>query len=208
VWLRLWKMGAASGGGVCATGDPRPRTSRPESSRSRDVRRRCTADLEGPSRCTIVEPVLMAPLPRRWAEVRKQAEKLAKRRDAASGGRARRINNDLSSLLSRFAEEIASVRVLDPACGSGNFLSVSVHNLLNSSRLPAPTITSSACCTRGRTSCGHAGWEPGWAWATTFATHPRRVSRRSRCRGRLEMNRKAIRFGGGVGLPTGSALPS
>jgi hypothetical protein len=55
----------------------------------------------------------MAPLPRRWAEVRKQAEKLAKRRDAASGGRARRINNDLSSLLSRFAEEIASVRVLE-----------------------------------------------------------------------------------------------
>ena len=33
--------------------------------------------------------------------------------------------------MSRFAEEIASVRVLDPACGSGNFLSVSTQNLLN-----------------------------------------------------------------------------
>jgi hypothetical protein len=110
----------------------------------------------------VVEPVLMAPLRRRWAEVREQAEKLVEKRDAASGGRARRINNDLSSLLGRFAEEIAGVRVLDPACGSGNFLSVSVRNLPNSSSLPAPTITSSACCTRGRTGCGHAGWGPGW----------------------------------------------
>ncbi len=76
----------------------------------------------------------MAPLRGRWAEVREQAEKLVEKRDTASGGRARRINNDLSRLLSRFAEEIASVRVLDPACGSGNFLGVSMHRLLNSRR--------------------------------------------------------------------------
>ena len=59
----------------------------------------------------VVEPVLMAPLRGRWSEVREQAEKLAERRDAASGGRARRINNDLRRPLSRFAEEIAGVRV-------------------------------------------------------------------------------------------------
>jgi hypothetical protein len=47
------------------------------------------------------------------------------------GGQAPRLNNGLSDLLSRFAEEIASVRVLDPACGSGNFLSVSMQQLLN-----------------------------------------------------------------------------
>src|SRR5215211_5411177 len=82
----------------------------------------------------VVEPVLMAPLRRRWAEVREQAEKLAERRDAASGGRATRINNALSDLLSRFAEEIASIRVLDPACGSGNFLSASMQQLLNLER--------------------------------------------------------------------------
>jgi type II restriction/modification system DNA methylase subunit YeeA len=79
----------------------------------------------------VVEPVLMAPLRQRWAEVREQVETLAERRDAASGGQATRLNNDLSRLLSRFAEEIASVRVLDPACGSGNFLSVSMQQLLN-----------------------------------------------------------------------------
>src|SRR5215217_5345540 len=79
----------------------------------------------------IVEPVLMDPLRRWWAEVREQAEELTERRDAAIGGQATRLHNALSSLLSRFAEEIASVRVLDPACGSGNFLSVSMQQLLN-----------------------------------------------------------------------------
>ena len=34
----------------------------------------------------IVEPVLIAPLRRRWAAVREQAEELIARRDAASGG--------------------------------------------------------------------------------------------------------------------------
>jgi hypothetical protein len=67
----------------------------------------------------VVEPVLMAPLRGRWAEVRKQAEKLAERRDAASGGRARRINNDLSRLLRRSAEEIAGVRDWTPPAAPG-----------------------------------------------------------------------------------------
>ena len=49
----------------------------------------------------IVEPVLMAPLRRRWAEVREQAEKLTERRDAASGGQATRLNNALSDFLIR-----------------------------------------------------------------------------------------------------------
>src|SRR5829696_5538053 len=37
----------------------------------------------------IVEPVLMAPLRRRWAEVQKQANSLVERREASSGGLAR-----------------------------------------------------------------------------------------------------------------------
>ena len=42
------------------------------------------------------------------------------------------MNNALSGLLSRFAEETASIRVRDPACGSGNILSVSMQRLPNS----------------------------------------------------------------------------
>jgi hypothetical protein len=44
------------------------------------------------------------------------------------------LDNALSDLLSCSAEEIASVRVLDPACGSGNILSVSMQQLPNSGR--------------------------------------------------------------------------
>jgi hypothetical protein len=39
----------------------------------------------------IVEPVLMAPLRRRWTAVREQAEKLAERRDAATGSQATKL---------------------------------------------------------------------------------------------------------------------
>ena len=70
----------------------------------------------------IVEPVLMAPLRRRWAAVRDAAGKLAERRDAATGGQRTRLDNELRTLLLGFVDEIAGTRVLDPACGSGNFL--------------------------------------------------------------------------------------
>jgi hypothetical protein len=53
----------------------------------------------------------MAPLRRRSAAVSEQAEKLAERRGAATGSQATNLNNALSGLLSRFAEEIASIRV-------------------------------------------------------------------------------------------------
>jgi hypothetical protein len=55
-------------------------------------------------------------------------------RPTPPGGQATRLDNALSDLLSRFAEEIASVRVLDPACGPGTFLGVSRKQLLNSEK--------------------------------------------------------------------------
>ncbi|MDQ6694707.1 MAG: N-6 DNA methylase, partial [Chloroflexota bacterium] len=83
----------------------------------------------------IVEPVLMEPLRRRWLEVQGQAQELIARRDAATerGDRAAatRTLQEMSRLLTSFAEEIASVRVLDPACGSGNFLYVALKRLLD-----------------------------------------------------------------------------
>lgn len=47
----------------------------------------------------IVEPVLMAPLRRRWAEVQTQAKTLAERRDAAAGGQRTKLHHDLTNLL-------------------------------------------------------------------------------------------------------------
>ncbi len=80
----------------------------------------------------VVDPVLMAPLRRRWAEVQERARGLIERRDAASsaGTRTQR-QNDLSRLLLSFSDEIAETSVLDPACGSGNFLYVSLKQLLD-----------------------------------------------------------------------------
>ncbi len=79
----------------------------------------------------IVEPVLIAPLRRRWAVVQRQAEELIARRDAASGGARTVRQRELARLLQGFAGEIAAIRVLDPACGSGNFLYVALKRLLD-----------------------------------------------------------------------------
>jgi len=78
---------------------------------------------------TLLEPVLMAPLRREWAEVQEQAEtlwgKLAGKRTAT------KIRKELDKLLRDFVERLAAVRVLDPACGSGNFLYVAITLLLD-----------------------------------------------------------------------------
>jgi len=81
----------------------------------------------------IVEPVLMRPLRRRWGKVKEQAEALAKRWRAAetTGGAKTRARRRLEKLLHGYADEIADTRVLDPACGSGNFLYVALRQLLN-----------------------------------------------------------------------------
>lgn len=68
----------------------------------------------------IVEPVLMQPLRGRWDTVRRQASLLYKSDPAAA-----------HTLLADFAAELAAVCVLDPACGSGNFLYVALRQLLD-----------------------------------------------------------------------------
>jgi len=68
----------------------------------------------------IVEPVLMQPLRARWDDVRRQTTQLLKKEATAA-----------HALLAAFADELAAVRVLDPACGSGNFLYVALRQLLN-----------------------------------------------------------------------------
>ncbi|OGO49953.1 MAG: hypothetical protein A2148_07555 [Chloroflexi bacterium RBG_16_68_14] len=70
----------------------------------------------------IVEPVLMAPLRREWERVRNKAETLLdpyERKGKAGEKKA-------ASLLRAFHEQLAGLRIVDPACGSGNFLYVSL----------------------------------------------------------------------------------
>lgn len=60
-----------------------------------------------------------------------QARDLIAKRDAATGASRTRQQQALQRLLTGFADEIAATRVLDPACGSGNFLYVALKRLLD-----------------------------------------------------------------------------
>ena len=80
----------------------------------------------------IVEPVLMAPLRREWEQVQEQARDVAVNRDETRTPAQRtKLQNQLNALLKGFADRVAEVQVLDPACGSGNFLYIALKRLLD-----------------------------------------------------------------------------
>ncbi len=79
----------------------------------------------------ILEPVLMAPLRRKWTEIQQQARDLAAQRKAATGAKRAKLDRQLRDLLIGFATELATISVLDPACGSGNFLYLALVLLLD-----------------------------------------------------------------------------
>ena len=100
----------------------------------------------------IVEPVLMAPLRREWETVKAQAYGLQKQRDEivvksgdrASANKRTKLTDQIGSLLMGFAERIAAVQVLDPACGSAT----------------SSTWPCAACSTCGKRS---QIWRENWA---------------------------------------------
>ncbi|NLE53147.1 MAG: class I SAM-dependent DNA methyltransferase, partial [Chloroflexi bacterium] len=81
----------------------------------------------------IVEPVLMAPLRREWAAIQAEAAPLRERYDAALQTSTRaaqaRLASQLNALREKMLSRLRSVTVLDPACGSGNFLYVALQRL-------------------------------------------------------------------------------
>ncbi len=76
----------------------------------------------------VVEPVLMAPLRRQWELTQSQAEPLLVWRELDEPEREQH-RTELEALLSGFQRRLCLIRVLDPACGSGNFLYVSLSLL-------------------------------------------------------------------------------
>ena len=70
---------------------------------------------------TLVEPVLMQPFRREWAKIKSE---LAAAYAKGKGNAAQRER------LAKFQKQLAAVTVLDPACGRGNFLYVSLQLLL------------------------------------------------------------------------------
>lgn len=100
--------------------------------RSLDPRKRSQLGAHYTSRddiLLIVEPVLMAPLRREWEQVKAQVEALRPAWEAATGASKQKARSQMEGLLFDFMERLSQVRVLDPACGSGNFLYVALTQL-------------------------------------------------------------------------------
>ena len=85
----------------------------------------------------IVEPVLMSPLRREWEQVKAEVRKLKDEESKEKGKKTSSpkgkdaLRKKISEKLRGFADKIAATKVLDPACGSGNFLYVALRLLLD-----------------------------------------------------------------------------
>lgn len=79
----------------------------------------------------VVEPVVIAPLRRRWVAVQEQARVLLEKRDASRGAERNRHQRAAHQVLLDFADQLAATRILDPAAGSGNFLYLALRRLMD-----------------------------------------------------------------------------
>ena len=73
----------------------------------------------------IVKPVLMAPLEHEWDKVKAAIEGLSAQATSRNL-KPETLHSRIAGALQTFHDRLATIRVLDPACGSGNFLYVSL----------------------------------------------------------------------------------
>ena len=71
---------------------------------------------------SVIEPVIIKPLQAEWSEVERKVGGLTLLEGQQDEAQARQ-------LLEEFQSRLSSLKVLDPACGSGNFLYVALHQL-------------------------------------------------------------------------------
>jgi hypothetical protein len=80
----------------------------------------------------IIEPVLMEPLKNRWAEVKAEVTAMDEAAQKQTKGPAyNKLRNQMQEKLIAWVEELSKVRVLDAACGSGNFLYLALKRMLD-----------------------------------------------------------------------------
>ncbi|MBN2133322.1 MAG: class I SAM-dependent DNA methyltransferase [Sedimentisphaerales bacterium] len=86
----------------------------------------------------LVNAVVMQPLSREWDETRLVVETLlttgkkkpgSKRTNPLSASAQKKARGEAESIIHRFLVRLQTVKVLDPACGSGNFLYVTLQKL-------------------------------------------------------------------------------
>ena len=79
----------------------------------------------------LVEPIVIRPLQAEWEGVKAQiAERLDKSR-AGKNSTATKARQAAQTLYNGFLERLRQARILDPACGSGNFLYLGLQSLLD-----------------------------------------------------------------------------
>ena len=80
----------------------------------------------------IVEPVVIEPLQARWQAVKAEALALAEAADKQPKGAAyNKLRAQMQDKLYAWLGELSAVRILDPACGSGNFLYLALRRMLD-----------------------------------------------------------------------------
>jgi type II restriction/modification system DNA methylase subunit YeeA len=78
----------------------------------------------------IIKPVVIDPLANKWESIRSEIEVITERAERGRDRSARtRIRNKAQRLFNKFLDDLAHFRVLDPACGSGNFLYLALQEL-------------------------------------------------------------------------------
>ena len=80
----------------------------------------------------IVEPVVIEPLQARWQSVKAEALALAEAAEKQRKGAAyNKLRAQMRDKLYGWLAELSAVRILDPACGSGNFLYLALRRMLD-----------------------------------------------------------------------------
>ena len=79
---------------------------------------------------TLVNPVILEPLRREWKAVRAALDKIDDEMETGEQPKAQG-QHEQKMWLEKWLTRLEGVRVLDPACGSGNFLSVTLGALLD-----------------------------------------------------------------------------
>jgi type II restriction/modification system DNA methylase subunit YeeA len=78
----------------------------------------------------IVQPVVIEPLIQQWQAVKQVIEtKLAQRKMSAVEPQGLNLEEDIREPYSQFVQQLKQLRILDPACGSGNFLYLTIQAL-------------------------------------------------------------------------------
>ncbi len=77
----------------------------------------------------IVEPVIVRPLTAEWETVKAELADILSKGRTKDGRPGKAAINKAEIRLDKFLKRLADVRVLDPACGSGNFLYMALQSL-------------------------------------------------------------------------------